>query len=353
LTVIAPGASFSIANWSVSDAGTTVTLNENLTYAGKFSAGAGTTLDLSGGNLTLTGPTLFANDTFSGATTSGSHILHAKGYSTVSGLTIGGTTTFDNTGQLEQGGGDVTVGDSFGNAAKLVNGFDYIIEDDSGIGLGSSAASYIKNLSTCEKVGGAGTSAIAPEMVNSGNVYVSSGTLDFESAVLGKGTDHISNNSGDATLEFDNYVASGQTIDFLYFPQFTGGCEVDLTDPYGFKGQIAGFGVGDTVALSGDWSLVTLRERGRHARHADARQWRDPALVLFPGRLRGVRFQHRYRTDHVHHAHVRPRAELRRVARFGRDWRRGDRRKRQGTMQWPRARKSGDSSFRFPRLVLW
>jgi len=63
--------------------------DENLTYAETFSAGSGATLNLSGGNLSLTGV-----DDFAGATTSGSHILYAEGTTTVSGLTIGGTTTF-------------------------------------------------------------------------------------------------------------------------------------------------------------------------------------------------------------------------------------------------------------------
>jgi hypothetical protein len=255
-TVIEPGASLSIANWSVSDAGTTVALNENLTYAGRFSAGGGTMVDLAGGNLTLTGPSLSSNDTFSGATTSGSHTLHAKGYSTVSGLTIGGTSTFDNTGLLEQSGGDVTVGDATGDAAKLINGFTYDIEDDSGIGRGSSPASIIKNTDVFEKTGGAGTSAIAPEMVNSGKVYVSSGTLDFQGAVIGKGIDTIYDNG--STLEFDNYVASGQTVDFFNF--YSVGAKLDLIDPYGFRGQIAGFAAGDKVALAGDWNEVGFSE---------------------------------------------------------------------------------------------
>lgn len=69
-TTIGTGASLPVATWTVSGSGTSVTLSENLTYAGTFSAGAGTTLNLSGGNLTLTG-----KDTFSGATTSGSHSL--------------------------------------------------------------------------------------------------------------------------------------------------------------------------------------------------------------------------------------------------------------------------------------
>ena len=59
-TTIGTGASLhGFATWTVSGSGTSVTLSENLTYAGTFSAGAGTTLNLSGGNLTLTGKDSF------------------------------------------------------------------------------------------------------------------------------------------------------------------------------------------------------------------------------------------------------------------------------------------------------
>jgi hypothetical protein len=83
-TTIASGAEISVADWTVSGARTHVALDENLTYAGAFSAGSGVTLNLSRGNFTLTGV-----DDFAGATTSGSHILYAEGTTTVSGLTIG------------------------------------------------------------------------------------------------------------------------------------------------------------------------------------------------------------------------------------------------------------------------
>ena len=60
-----------------------MTLDENLTYAGSFSEGAGDTLVLSGGYLLLSG----ANDSFAGGTVDGSKFLYTKGTTTVSGLT--------------------------------------------------------------------------------------------------------------------------------------------------------------------------------------------------------------------------------------------------------------------------
>ena len=44
------GATISVSQWSISGAGTDVTLDESLSYAGSFSEGAGDTFVLSGGS---------------------------------------------------------------------------------------------------------------------------------------------------------------------------------------------------------------------------------------------------------------------------------------------------------------
>ena len=94
------GATVSASNWSISGAGTDVTLGEALTYSGAFSEGAGDTFVLSGGNLLLNGA-----DTFSGGTVDGSNLLETEGTTTVSGLTIGGTVEWENTKAVTQSGG--------------------------------------------------------------------------------------------------------------------------------------------------------------------------------------------------------------------------------------------------------
>jgi hypothetical protein len=249
-TTIAPGAVATVASLSETGAGTNVTMGENLTYARAFSAGSGATLNLTGGNLTLTG-----TDTFSGATISGSHILYAEGATAISGLTIGGTTIFDNTKSLTQSGGDVTVGDAGGDVAKLRNASTgtWDIADDSGIGLGSSALSNIANYGLFEKTGGTGTSAIAPSINNGGTIEVSSGTLDIQGTVTGTGMDKV---SGASALEFDSPVSGNQTVDFLG----GGASAVDLLDPMGFSGKIADFASPDTIDLSGDWVFSGFSE---------------------------------------------------------------------------------------------
>ena len=147
------GATISVSNWSISGAGTDVTLDESLSYAGSFSEGAGDTFVLSGGHLLLSGAA-----TFAGGTVDGSNFLYTEGTTTVSGLTIGGTVEWENTKTVNQSGGTVTIGDASGDEAILFNTSKatYDIADDSGIGLGASTASYIHNAGLFEKTGGTG-----------------------------------------------------------------------------------------------------------------------------------------------------------------------------------------------------
>jgi hypothetical protein len=178
------------------------------------------------------------------------------------GWTLGGDSTFGATtvssGKLvvagDVSGGTTTLGDPAGDLAQLMIASTGIwdIRDDSGIGLGTSPSSFISNSGLFEKTGGSGTSDIAPQLLNKGSVLVSSGTLDLEGAVSGKGTDTI---SGASTLEFDSTVGGGQTIDF------SGGA-LDLLDPQGFSGKIAGFASPDMVQLAGDWNFSSFSETG-------------------------------------------------------------------------------------------
>jgi hypothetical protein len=250
---IDPGATISVSNWSISGSGTDVTLDESLNYAGSFSEGAGDTFVLSGGHLLLSGAT-----TFTGGTVDGSNILFTVGTTTVSGLTIGGTVEWENTKTVNQSGGNVTLGDNIAaDEAILFNtsAATYDILDDSGIGLGASMASFIKNTGLFEKTGGTGTSVIAPAVTNTGTIEVTGATLDMQGAVAGTGADEI---SGSSTLEFDSTVAAGQTV------SFTGsGGTLDLTAPQGFSGKVSGFdtvGANDTIQVASPWVFSGFTE---------------------------------------------------------------------------------------------
>ena len=248
------GANLTVAKLTLSGAATKVTLNENLSYAGTFTE-AGATLSLAGGNLTLSGA-----DGFAGGTVGGSKVLNADGTTKVSGLTIGGTATFDNAATLTESSGAVTLGDASLSAAKLLNASTGIwdITDDSGIGLGASALSAITNNGLFEKTGGAGTSKIAPAFANAHDILVSSGALDFKGAVTGTGTDAI---SGPATIEFDSTIGANQAINYSGASLGT----LDLADPLGYAGShIGNFLKGDKVDLAGAWSLLSFSENGPH-----------------------------------------------------------------------------------------
>ena len=253
-TTIAGGATISVSDWSISGAGTDVTLDENLNYAFSFSEGAGDTFVLSGGHLLLSGAA-----TFAGGTVDGSKFLYTEGTTTVSGLTIGGTVEWENTKTVTESGGSATIGDASGDEAILFNTKNaaYDILDNSGIDRGSSTASHIKNAGLFEKTVGTGTSTIVPAVTNTGTIGVASGTLDFKGAISGTGSDTI---SGHATVEFDAKVASGQTV------HFTGsGGEVALHKPGEFAGQISGFdtagaGSKDTIEVAAPWVFSGFTE---------------------------------------------------------------------------------------------
>ncbi|HZZ62277.1 MAG TPA: hypothetical protein VFE63_14075 [Roseiarcus sp.] len=267
-------ASLPVSHWTISGSGTSVTLAENLTYAGAFSAGVGTTLNLTGGGLTLAG-----TDSFAGATTSGSKTLTAKGTTTLLGLTIGGKTTFSDGGALAQSGGSVTVGDAAGDVAKLTITATgtWDITDDSGIARGTSTSSAITNNGLLEKTSGTGASVITPKVTNTGvntgggavdgGIYVSSGTLDFKGAVIGgavatPGPDTISTISGasSSVLEFDAAVASSATVGSQDIVFGSGGGTLDLTKPTNFWGEISGFAAGDAVDLLGNWKFSSISD---------------------------------------------------------------------------------------------
>ncbi len=177
--------------------------------------------------------------------------------------TLGGDSTFGATtvssGTLvvagDVSGGATTLGGPAWDLAQLAiaSAGAWDILDDSGIALGGSAPSFIWNSGLIEKTGGSGTSAIAPPLVNNGSILASSGTLDLQGAVGGKGTDTISDAS---TLEFDSTVGGGQTAGF------TGGGALDLIDPLGFAAKISGFAATDSVDLKGDWVFSHFSETG-------------------------------------------------------------------------------------------
>ena len=161
---------------------------------------------------------------------------------------------------MNESGGSATIGDdASGDEAILFNtsGATYDILDNSGIGQGSSTASYIDNAGLFEKTGGTATSAIAPPVTNTGTIEVAAATLDVQGAVTRTGSDEISRAS---TLEFDAGVSAGQTVSFI-----GRGGELELHAPAFFAGSISGFdtagaGSNDTIEVAAPWSYTGFKE---------------------------------------------------------------------------------------------
>ena len=254
------GARVAAAGWTL--AGGVTTLGESVNYAGAFTGDAGAGLALGGKTLTTSGAT-----TLAGLTLGGTGVLHLTSATSVTGLTIGGADWVEASAKVTQGAGDsVTLGDaSSTDAARLAiaAGGAWLL-NGGGIGLGADPASQITIAASATNPGllamtGSGTSTVLPKVLNNaadagatlGGLEVSSGTLDLKGEVLGTGADNI---VGAGTLEFDDYVQSGQTV------LFSGaGGTLSLQDLGDFHGAISGFdtvGSNDALLIGDGWSYV-------------------------------------------------------------------------------------------------
>ena len=163
---------------------------------------------------------------------------------------------------MNESGGSTTIGDASGDEAFLQNtaAGTYDILDNSGIAVGASPLSNIKNLGLLEKTGGTGTSVIAPVVTNTGTIEVTAATLAFQGAVTGTGSDEI---FGASKLEFHSTVSAGQTVSFA-----GSGGTLGLTAPARFSGLISGFdtvgaGSNDTIEVARPWVFTGFTENAR------------------------------------------------------------------------------------------
>jgi hypothetical protein len=97
---------------------------------------------------------------------------------------------------------------------------------------------------------------ITSVVTNTGTIEVTSGNLDFQGAVTGKGTDTI---SGASILEFDAAVSSKTTVGQQNIG-FTGGGTLYLTDPKAFWGETSDFATTDAIDHLGSWKFSGFSE---------------------------------------------------------------------------------------------
>ena len=258
--VIEPGARLSVGHWTL--AGGTTTLRENLGYAGAFTGKAGASLDLGGHVLQLS-----QSPQFAGLAVQGAGVLQAMGAVAIAGLKFGGTATLSLFGHALQSGGDVTLGDSSPAAKATIAiraGGSWQIADASSIQRGADPASTLTlSGSALFAKTGAGVSHVSPSIYNAGlntasaygGIEVTAGALDLQGAVSGIGSANI---VGAATLEFDSFVSSGQTVFFTG----TGGV-LALADLAEFHAKISGFdtvGSDDALSIANGWSFAGATE---------------------------------------------------------------------------------------------
>jgi Ca2+-binding RTX toxin-like protein len=220
------------------------------------------------GTLTLSGAALFNNDT-----------PHASELMTGSGTTIlAGTTTIaaydfcldgdrvlENRGTLNwTSAGVIHLGENpfgpsdGGGTIKNDAGATFNIQADESIyGVGGTFG--VVNTGLFEKTGGTGTSIVQAPFTNNGTVLVSSGTLEFDSAMSGNGS--VTVNAGAAFVLNASFTSATNNVNIA-----GGSGHVSLTggtgnDTFLFGGNFAasdfvnGTGGTDVLGLNGDYSL--------------------------------------------------------------------------------------------------
>ena len=120
VNTFAAGLSITASTFDVYDNGTSLTLGGNLTYANTFNQGFGTTINLNGHALTLSGPTDFFNANFGTPTVNGSGTLTTSGATTANVFVLGGSVNWVNSGVVTQNGQN-QIGDGGASAATFTN----------------------------------------------------------------------------------------------------------------------------------------------------------------------------------------------------------------------------------------
>jgi hypothetical protein len=254
---IAPSAATAIAagdstiNSLTTNANTTLTIGatHSFTILDKPDAANPTGTSVNGGTIVLNS----AADLFLSGTFDNTGRLATKANSDV---WLRGT--LDNTGAIQQSG-DVHVGNA-SVAGSLVNaaGAHWSINGNVDVVGGTAAGSRLSNAGTLTR-NGLGVTDVTVATINSGNVTVGSGTLEFLRGLKNTGTMTASGATlfisrpiagtgalditANGTLHLVKGTGAGQTVDF------TGTGTLDLNTPSVFGGTIAGFGASDLIDL--------------------------------------------------------------------------------------------------------
>jgi hypothetical protein len=258
---IVSGTTISVANLLID--GGTVTLDEQLAYAGAF-VFAGGTLDLNGNSVSLQAP-LFGDGEIDGSGT-----ITTSGTTTVNNLYIGGGADWVNTGVVNQSSGDIYLGDILGsgtitNAAGASINFtmDYGTQP-----YNSSNAGSIVNAGVLAKTGGTNTSLIYAAIASTGTITAATGTLEFDGggSIAGAIT-------GAGQVAFGSYyqgaftIAAGTTISVANL--LIDGATVTLGGSFNYAGAFAM--TGGVLELNGQ--VLTVKTPSLSGGEIDGPGW--------------------------------------------------------------------------------
>ena len=225
-------------------AGTSLQLGTSLTETSNL-AFTGGSIELAGHTLTVTGRATFAANRGGAPVMDGAGALQATGAVTLNALTIGGSAALRVSGTLTQNG-TLTLGDGSnrGAQATIAAGGLWQMTGNVVIAAGSGTAALNITGGTLAKVGGTGTSIIAPQIVNAtatqGHIKAAVGTLELQGSLNGPIALEVSRNS---TLILEKSASAGTAA------TFAGGGTIQLNNAPAFSGSIAGFAAGATIDL--------------------------------------------------------------------------------------------------------
>ncbi len=140
-------------------------------------------LDQTGGSLLGTAAvTISGTAQLLGGYIGGTLKLTSKGALAIGNDTIGGGASLSNAKTASETG-QVTIGDATGVGAAIINlkGATYAIGGDFGIGAGAASA-LVTNAGTLEKTAGVGVSVIGTQLISTGALGATTGTLELAAA---------------------------------------------------------------------------------------------------------------------------------------------------------------------------
>jgi hypothetical protein len=218
-----------------------VALNGNISYAGVWGQHGGV-VELGTDTLTLSGETALDGGTLTGTAPSGT--LVAAGATTLGGdpngtFTLGSYATLDITKTAEQ---STNISISSLGTLNIAVGATYTIDDTESI-YGSGTVSIEGTLVS----NGAGFTTIDPNVVASGSITVSEGTLAFLGGVSGG----IFTIDGGAQLDLDNSVTANSISGSATTITMSGAhASLLIGDAAAYEGVISGFVSTDFIEIS-------------------------------------------------------------------------------------------------------